>query len=240
MADINLYGEIGGFSEESISASRWAEMVADVDPEESLTVYINSPGGSVFDGLTIYQSMASRPGENHIVIQGVAASIASVIAMAGDTITMGQASRYMIHNPMGPSAIAFGTADDLRGAAEDTLRTAELLDSVRDTLADVYAARTGQTRKQLLNWMAEETWLTAAAAKKHGFADKVTPNKTVAASTFAQPVAVAIKDKDDLQEVAALAQSLTLRQSPAAKSTESNQSRLRLAKAKLLLTTMPD
>jgi ATP-dependent Clp endopeptidase proteolytic subunit ClpP len=236
MADLNLYGEIGGFTDESISAARWAEMTSTIDPEDELTVYINSPGGSVFDGLTIYQSLVNRPGENHIVIQGVAASIASVIAMAGDSITMGQASRYMIHNPMGPSAIAFGTADDLRDAAEDTLKTAELLDSVRDTIADVYAARTQQPKKQLLSWMQDETWMTAADAKKSGFADKVLPNKTVQASSFTQPVAVAIEDRDELQRVAELAQSLSLRSGPQVSAQEKRQGRLRLARAKMCLT----
>jgi len=234
MAEVNIYGPIGYDGEDGVTSQRWADMVKDVAGDEPLTINVNSPGGSVFDGLTIYQTLVNRPGENHIVIQGVAASIASVIAMAGDTITMGQASRLMIHNPMGPSALAFGTAEDLRDAAADTLQTADLLDSIRDTLVDVYSARTGQDRKQLLDWMAGEKWLTAADAKKHGFADKVTPNKTVTARTFGEFYAKAIEDRDELAELAALAKTITVRTGP--ELPKSSREALRLAKAKMLLT----
>jgi ATP-dependent protease ClpP protease subunit len=77
--------------------------------------------------------------------------------MEGDTITMGQSSRFMIHNPMGPSATAFGSADDLREAADDTLKTAKLLDSVRDTRVDIYAARTRTARNDIDAKMESET-----------------------------------------------------------------------------------
>jgi ATP-dependent protease ClpP protease subunit len=239
MADINLYGPIGagGLSgDDGISASAFASQVAEIDDGDALTVYLNSPGGSVFDGLTMYQSLVDRPGENHIVIRGVAASIASVIAMSGDLITMAQSSRLMIHNPLGPSAMAFGTAEDLREAAEDTLQTAQLLDEVRDTLVDVYAARTGQGRKQLLDWMSAETWMNAADAKKHGFADKVTPNKAVTATSYPQPLAVAIADTEELQRVVELARTLTMRAGPQIGAREAGHGRLRMAKARLRLT----
>jgi len=235
MADINLYGPIGAsmFGDEGISASQFSSLVAAVDAEDPLTVYLNSPGGSVFDGLTIYQSLVDRPGENHIVIRGVAASIASVIAMAGDLVSMGQSSRIMIHNPLGPSAMAFGTSDDLREAAEDTLKTAQLLDEVRDTLVDVYASRTGQDRKQLMQWMESETWMNAADAKKNGFADTVTPNKAMAATSYPQPLAVAITTTEELHRVAEMARKLTMRSGPAVGARDRGQGRLRLAKAKL-------
>ena len=239
MVDINLYGAIGA-DEESVSAAGFAAMMADVSPDETLTVYINSPGGSVFDGLTIYQSLAARSGENRIVIQGVAASIASVIAMAGDTIIMGQSSRMMIHNPMGPSSIAFGTAADLRDAAADTLATAQLLDSVTDTLADVYMSRTGQTRETIGNWMTDETWFTAADAKQHRFADKITPNKSLAARHYPDVVAVAVADQVELEELASLAANIMPRDTAARAAQRSASDSLRLRKAKQILTNAGD
>ena len=238
MAEINLYGPIGqARDDDGITAAGFRDMLAAVDPDDSLSVFINSPGGGIFDGLTIYQDLVNRPGENHIEIRGVAASIASVIAMAGDTITVGQSSRVMIHNPMGPSAIAFGPAGDLREAAEDTLQTAELLDEIRDTLADVYAARTGTARQQILDWMSAEKWLTAADAIQHGFADKVTPNKSLAASVYPQPIAVAIDKQTELEEVARVARSLTLRTPAGSEAKTKAAGALRLAQAKLMLTS---
>ena len=233
MADVNLYGEIGGVSEDSISAAGFAEMTAAIDSDEPLTIYLNSGGGSVFDGLTIYQSLVAREGPNHIVVQGVAASIASVIAMAGDTIAMSQSSRFMIHNPMGPSALAFGTADDLREAADDTLKTAELLDSVAGTLVDIYASRTGSSRSQLREWMEDEKWLTAAEAKKFGFADTVRANKKLAANTFARPVCFAM-ERDELDQVAKLARSVQMRLQRSAD--PASRESLELSKARLFLT----
>jgi len=230
MAELNIYGEIGGFTDDAISATEFSGMTADIDPKDDLTVYLNSPGGSVFDGLTIYQSLVARPGKNRIIVQGVAASIASVVAMAGDVITMSQSSRIMIHNPMGPSAMAFGSSDDLRDAAEDTLKTAELLDSIRDTLVDIYASRTGSAREQLKNWMSDETWMTAAEAKKNGFADKVSKNKRLAANAIAQPISYAV-ERDDLEDLARLAASVSLR----VEQGSGSRGALELAKAKLRL-----
>ncbi len=229
MAEINLHGQIGGMVEgEGVTAASFAQSIKDVDSDEPLTIFVNSPGGSVFDGLTIYQSLVSRAGENHFVIQGVAASIASVIPMAGDTITMAQSSRFMIHDPMGPSAMAFGTSGDLRDAAEDTLKTARLLDSIKETLVDVYASRTGGDRSVIAKQMQDETWLTAGDAVEAGFADKVLPNKSIAAAAILNPVAHRAKDIGELAAIGELCRTLKLRNRrlPSAP-------KLRLAKAKL-------
>lgn len=211
MADLNIYGPIGGFEEDSISTKSFTEMMAGVESDEDLDVFINSPGGSVWDGLGIYDTLVNHAGSVNIVIQGVAASIASIIAMAGDKITMAQSSRFMIHNPMGPSAIAFGTSEDLRDAAAETVKTAELLDSIRDSLAGVYASRSGQSQKKILDWMGEETYFTAADAVKNGFADKVRANKKLAAFTHDQPVAEAVKDLETLTKLEEAARKLKIR-----------------------------
>jgi ATP-dependent Clp protease protease subunit len=229
MAELNLYGPVGyDDGEDGITAGKFAKLLKAVDPTEPLTIFLNSPGGSVFDGLTIYQSLVSRPGENHFVIQGVAASIASIIPMAGDTITMGQSSRMMIHNPMGPSAIAFGTATELREAADDTLKTAELLDSGRDTLVDIYAARTKMARNDITARMTAETWLTAKEAVASGFADRIQPNKSIAAAAIFKPLATAMKDADELQRTAEICRNIQLRQRKRPSTEKLNLARARL------------
>ena len=231
MADLNIYGPIGGYEEDSISVKSFTDMMTGVEQDEDLEVFINSPGGSVWDGLGIYDKLVNHDGQVNIVIQGVAASIASIIAMAGDKITMAQSSRFMIHNPMGPSAIAFGTAEELRDAAADTIKTANLLDSIRDSLAGVYASRSGQSQKKVLNWMAEETYFTASDAVKNGFADKVRKNKQLAAAAHCQPVAEAVKDLESLEKLEDAAKNIKvrIRRVPEARSA----AKLNLAKCKL-------
>jgi len=231
MADLNIYGPIGGFDEDSISMKSFTDMMASVEPDEDVHIHINSPGGSVWDGLAIYDRLVNHAGMVSIVIQGVAASIASIVAMAGDRITMAQSSRFMIHNPMGPSAIAFGTSEDLRDAAEDTMKTAALLDSIRDSLAGVYASRSGQSQKKILDWMAEETYFTASDAVKYGFADKVRANKKLAAVIHDQPVAEAVSDLKSLEELEKVASGLKIRSRKMPE--RGSVAALRLAKCKL-------
>jgi len=170
-------------------------------------------------------------------------SIASVIAMAGDTITIAESARYMIHNPMGPSAIAFGEADTLRQAAEETLKVADVLDGMRDATADVYAARTGTDREQILQWMAAETWFNSEESMRHGFADKIASNKRMVAMTksdeiqaenaapFAEPIATA----SELEEVQELLKTLPHRLPPT-RNVAASKDLFRLAERKLRLT----
>ena len=162
MEELHLYGPIGNVSDsEGITAESFSQTLSEIDSAEPLDLFISSPGGVVRDGLTMYSELVRRPGPVNVHVQGVVGSIASVIAMAGDTITIAESARYMIHNPMGPSAIAFGEADTLRQAAEETLKVADVLDGMRDATADVYAARTGTDREQILEWMAAETWFNS-------------------------------------------------------------------------------
>lgn len=182
MEELHLYGPIGNVSDsEGITAESFSQTLSEIDPEEPLDLFISSPGGVVRDGLTMYSELVRRPGPVNVHVQGVVGSIASVIAMAGDTITIAESARYMIHNPMGPSAIAFGEADTLRQAAEETLKVADVLDGMRDATADVYAARTGTDREQILEWMAAETWFNSEESMRHGFADKIASNKRMVA-----------------------------------------------------------
>lgn len=139
---------------------------------KSLELRINSGGGDVFGGIAIYNALARFPGKVRIEVEGIAASIASVIAMAGDEIRMGKGSYLMIHDP---HAVAAGGAADMRA-------TADLLDKVRDSLADIYAARTGKKKDRVLEMMAAETWMTADEAVREGFADKLSGQARLAAS----------------------------------------------------------
>ena len=229
MQTIEIYGYIGDtWEDEGVTATSFAADMKAVEPDESIRVVVNSGGGSVFDGLTIYQTLVSHEGTVAMEVQGVAASIPSVIAMAGDSVTMHQSSRFMIHNALGPSSLAFGHSTDLREAAADTLKTADLLDSISAGIADVYAARTGSPRAELVKMMDAETWLTAAESLEHGFAESVIESKKLAAHSVATPRTDQITSSDELEAVAALCRNLKIRVPRKA-----DPAALRLARAKL-------
>lgn len=128
-----------------------------------LNVYINSAGGEVTEGLAIYNMLASHPAQKTVEIGGIAASMASVIAMCGEKIVMPQNSWMMIHNPWSG---VMGEADDMR-------KTADLLDKFRDQLASIYVARTGLPLEDVLAAMAEETWMSGDEALALGYCTEV-------------------------------------------------------------------
>lgn len=125
-----------------------------------LTVTINSPGGDVYSGIYIYNELKNYEGNVTVRVNGLAASIASVIAMAGDTVIMEQGSLMMIHQPHVMSA---GNADEMR-------ETAEYLDKVGDSLIDIYVSKTGLDRERIVAMMKAETWLDGSEAVELGFA----------------------------------------------------------------------
>jgi ATP-dependent Clp endopeptidase proteolytic subunit ClpP len=162
VADLWIYGTIGGWfgktAEEIIAELRALQNV------QRVRVHINSPGGDVFEGLAIYNTLREFPAKVETFIEGVAASIASIIALAGkDGVTMLAPSLLMIHEP---HALAFGTAEDMRGMAR-------LLDKAASVLADTYATRTGHPKSVIRAWMAEEKWFEPEEAKAEGFIDAV-------------------------------------------------------------------
>ena len=150
---------------------------------DTIKVRINSRGGEVTEGFAIYQLLQQHKAQVEVEVMGLAASIASIIAMAGDKITIGEGGFVMIHNP---SAIALGESDEFR-------QMADLLDNMQGVIADVYVARTGQSREDVLKWMNAETYMNAKVALERGFVDAVIPAKSkpkkagakVAASAFA-------------------------------------------------------
>lgn len=162
-AKINIYEQIGeSFWEEGISAKNFiAELDAlDVD---AIDLHINSPGGSVFDGTAIYNSLKAHKANVIVTVDGIAASIASVIVMAGDTVRMPENAMLMIHDPYG---MAVGSSSVMRKAADT-------LEKIKDGIVSIYANKTKKDRAEIQQMMADETWISANEAVELGFADVV-------------------------------------------------------------------
>lgn len=130
-----------------------------------VTVWINSPGGDVVAAAQIYNMLREYPGSVTVQIDGLAASAASVIAMAGETVVMSPVSMLMIHNP---ATMAVGDKDELGKAIT-------MLDSVKESIINAYQAKTGLSRAKLAKLMDAETWMDARAALELGFADEIDP-----------------------------------------------------------------
>ncbi len=126
-----------------------------------ITVRINSPGGIVFDGVAIYNSLKRSAQKVKVIVDGIAASAASIIAMAGDEIVMGGGSFMMIHQASG---LTIGTSND-------HAQTADVLEKMDGELAAIYAKRSGKDRAAIIEMMNAETWFTAEEAVDEGFAD---------------------------------------------------------------------
>lgn len=127
------------------------------------------------DARTIYTLLTEHKATVNVKIDAIAASAASYIAMAGDNIAIAEGGFFMIHEARG---VARGTAEDMR-------RSAELLDTIDNTIADTYVARTGIKKEDIEAWMQAETWFTGAEAVDKGFATELMENKRIAA--VAQP-----------------------------------------------------
>lgn len=159
-AEVFLYDEIGGWG---VTAADFISELRDLKTS-AIELHINSPGGSVFDGVAIFTALVNHPARVEVVIDAVAASAASFIAMAGEKITMAKHARMMIHDASG---MCWGRAKDMR-------EMADLLDSLSDTIAEAYYDRAGGT---VAEWRAimEETdkWYTAKQAVAAGLADAI-------------------------------------------------------------------
>ncbi|MDR1489934.1 MAG: Clp protease ClpP [Desulfovibrio sp.] len=172
-AEIWLYGEIGSYWLDTISAKNFSEEIKKAKDAETITVHVNSPGGDVFEGIAIYNMLRSHKATVDVEIEGLAASIASIISLSGDTVRMAENAFFMIHNPW---TAVFGEAKDLREAADK-------LDLVRDVLVQTYAKKTGgkATKEQIGAWMDAETWFTGKEAHANGFVDELTNTLDMAA-----------------------------------------------------------
>lgn len=171
-AEIFIYEGVGQDWYGGVSAKQFAKDLRDMGNVNQIDLRINSDGGDVFDGLAIYRLLVDHKAKVTTYVDGIAASIASVIAMAGDTIRIAEAGEIMIHDAW---TVAMGPADVLR-------EVADRVEAVSGSIADVYAARTGQTREQCVSWMKAETTFRSADAVIKGFATEVVANLKMAAA----------------------------------------------------------
>lgn len=162
-AEILIHQTIGAdFFGDGLTSKKFAEDLAELGDVGDILIRINSPGGAVFDGVAIYNALKAHKAHKHVQVEGLAASIASVIAMAGDKITMLAGSQMMIH---GPWTVAVGDANEMRGVAAT-------LDQVGASMSEIYAARSGQAIAAVRELMDAETWFDGAGAVDKGFADE--------------------------------------------------------------------
>lgn len=160
---ITIFDQIGTdwWTGEGVTAKRIGAALRSIGAGKDVVVNINSPGGDMFEGVAIYNLLAAHEGKVTVNVMGLAASAASIIAMAGDTINMGAGSFLMIHNCW---AVVIGNQNDLRDAAD-------VFSGFDTAMADIYHARTGMKTADVAELMNAETWLGAADAVKQGFAD---------------------------------------------------------------------
>jgi ATP-dependent protease ClpP protease subunit len=163
MAQIRLYGPIDSWGAPfGVAASEVAAALDSIGSSD-VEMHVHSPGGDAFEGLAIMNLLRQHPGAVDIVVDGLAASAASIVAMGADTVTMVPGSQMMIHDA---SALAIGQASDMRQAAD-------MLDSISSNAADQYAAKTGQTSDTMRAAMKATTWYKAQEAVDAGLADGV-------------------------------------------------------------------
>lgn len=160
-ADIHIYDEIGYWG---ITAKKFVSDLKAISDATSINLHINSPGGDVFDGIAIYNALKGLGIPITAYVDGLAASMASVIAMVGNPVIMPANAMMMIHKPWGASS---GDANAMRDYAD-------LLDKVESVLIPAYVEKTGKTPEAVAAMLEDETWLTGAECVAHGFADQVT------------------------------------------------------------------
>ena len=155
-SDIGDDGWMGG-----LSAEEFSKQLSAIGDVKNLDIRLNSAGGSVFDGLTIYQRLKQHTAKVHVFVDGLAASIASIIAMAADEITVYNTSTVMIHKPW---TFAGGSADDFAS-------TIARLDAAEGQMVGIYADKTGLSADHIKRLLTAETWMTGEEALELGFAD---------------------------------------------------------------------
>ena len=168
---ITLMSDIGEFG---VTAADFRVALASLGSVQRLDIDINSNGGDVTEGFAVYNMLTRHPARKIVTILGLAASMASVIAMVGDEVMMPSNAMLMIHNPFGG---AIGNASTIKSFGE-------ALDIMQSSIRDVYARRTGLPSAQIAQMMDAETWLSAARSVELGFADRtIDPIRAAAVST---------------------------------------------------------
>lgn len=172
--ELTLYGDISSVSwfGDEITPVQFKQDLDGLGDIKNLNIYINSGGGDVFAGQAIYSIIKRHKANKTVYVDGLAASIASVIAMAGDKVVMPSNAMMMIHDPY---TIMIGNATEMRKMADD-------LEKITESIVNVYAEKSGMNDMDILALMNVETWMTAEDAKQYGFADEVEAEKKIAAS----------------------------------------------------------
>lgn len=159
-AELRIYDEIGWYG---TTARTFAQDLAALDVDD-IDLYLNSVGGDAWDGVAIFNSLRRHKAKVHVVVDAIAASAASIIAMAGDTVRMNRGSQMMIHDAWG---MTIGNAAQMEKAAAE-------LGKLSAGMADIYAGRAGGTSEEWRAAMAAESWYTATEAVEAGLADSTT------------------------------------------------------------------
>lgn len=166
-SEISVYGDIGAYG---ITAGDFVSKLNDIPKDHEITLRVNSYGGSVTEAFAIFNRLKER-GVKVSKVDGIAASMGSILALSGDQVEMAADSWMVIHNPHGGTS---GDFNEMRNASN-------VLEGMRDQLAAIYAKKSGKTEEEIKAAMAKETWLTAAQAVEFGLADSVGPALNAAA-----------------------------------------------------------
>lgn len=168
-AEVLIYDEIGAYG---VSAKGFLAELGALPDEVPIDLRLNSPGGSVFDAVAIYNALSRHAGTVTVWIDGIAASAASYVAMAGDEIVMPENAFLMIHDPSG---LVMGTAADMRDMAGT-------LDKIAASMLRGYAAKSGKPEEEIAALLAAETWFDAAEALEAGLATRLAEPMRIAAA----------------------------------------------------------
>jgi len=167
IVDVYIFDEIGAYG---VNAQSFLEEIKS-HKNTPINLHINCVGGDVFDGMAIYNILKKRTAKTTVYIEGIAASMGSVIALAADRVVMAENSLFMIHNAWGG---AMGEASEMR-------KTASLLEKISNEIADIYVKKTNLSYDKVKEMMDEETWLNADEALELGFVDSISDAIKVAA-----------------------------------------------------------
>lgn len=167
---ISIYDVIGEdfWTGEGVTSKRVAAALRSIGGRD-VTVNVNSPGGDFFEGIAIYNLLREHPHKVTVKVMGLAASAASIIAMAGDQIQISEIGFLMVHNAW---AVAVGNRHDMRAAAET-------LEPFDDAMASLYASRSGVKKTEAAAWMDKETWFNGSQAIDAGLADELLPSAEI-------------------------------------------------------------
>lgn len=218
--ELLLYGEISDATwwGDEVTPKQFKEDLDALGDITALNVYINSPGGDVFAGQAIHSMLKRHSATITVYVDGLAASIASVIAEAGDKVIMPSNAMFMVHNPW---TYGMGNADDFRKLADD-------LDKIAESMIAAYLSKAKDLdRDKLVEIMNAETWLTAQEAIEYGFADELEDAKDYAASLTGRFLNLYDNTPEDLPLIA--------KGKPKGEPPDSGNDENQIAKAKLAL-----